>query len=86
MKILKELLNERKKASWRESVDFIDILINDLKDNKTLMNEKVALDLLFFLLFAGFETTSSGITATLKFLSSDPKALQELKVSVDKGK
>ncbi|VAH49531.1 hypothetical protein VPH35_030197 [Triticum aestivum] len=78
MKILKELLNERKKATCRESVDFIDILINDLKDNKTLMNEKIALDLLFLLLFAGFETTSSGITATLKFLTGDPKALQEL--------
>ncbi|VAH34178.1 unnamed protein product [Triticum turgidum subsp. durum] len=80
MKILKELLNERKKATCWESVDFIDILINDLKEKKTLMNEKIALDLLFLLLFAGFETTSSGITATLKFLSSDPKALQELKV------
>ncbi|VAH49532.1 unnamed protein product [Triticum turgidum subsp. durum] len=80
MKILKELLNERKKATCRESVDFIDILINDLKDNKTLMNEKIALDLLFLLLFAGFETTSSGITATLKFLTGDPKALQELTV------
>ncbi|XP_037482312.1 cytochrome P450 87A3-like [Triticum dicoccoides] len=78
MKILKELLNERKKATCRESVDFIDILINDLKDNKTIMNEKIALDLLFLLLFAGFETTSSGITATLKFLTGDPKALQEL--------
>ncbi|XP_020156810.1 cytochrome P450 87A3 [Aegilops tauschii subsp. strangulata] len=78
MKILKELLNERKKATCWESVDFIDILIDDLKDKKTLMNEKIALDLLFLLLFAGFETTSSGITATLKFLTGDPKALQEL--------
>ena len=86
MKILKELLNERKKATCWESVDFIDILIDDLKDKKTLMNEKIALDLLFLLLFAGFETTSSGITATLKFLTGDPKALQELTVSVDKGK
>uniref|UniRef100_A0A453CEX4 Cytochrome P450 87A3 n=1 Tax=Aegilops tauschii subsp. strangulata TaxID=200361 RepID=A0A453CEX4_AEGTS len=80
MKILKELLNERKKATCWESVDFIDILIDDLKDKKTLMNEKIALDLLFLLLFAGFETTSSGITATLKFLTGDPKALQELTV------
>ncbi|KAI5014218.1 hypothetical protein ZWY2020_055608 [Hordeum vulgare] len=78
MKILKELLNKRKKATCHESVDFIDILISDLKENKTLMNEKIALDLVFLLLFAGFETTSFGITVALKFLSDNPEALQEL--------
>ncbi|KAI5014214.1 hypothetical protein ZWY2020_055604 [Hordeum vulgare] len=78
MKILKELLNKRKKETCQGSVDFIDILISDLKENKTLMNEKIALDLLFLLLFAGFETTSSGITVALKFLSDNPEALQEL--------
>ncbi|KAF7012850.1 unnamed protein product [Triticum aestivum] len=78
MKILQEMLNERKKETHRESVDFIDLLINDMKEKNTIMNEKIALDLLFLLLFAGFETTSSGITAALKFLADDPKALQEL--------
>ncbi|EMS54525.1 Cytochrome P450 87A3 [Triticum urartu] len=49
-----------------------------MQEKKTIMNEKIALDLIFLLLFAGFETTSSGITAALKFLADDPKALQEL--------
>lgn len=78
MRVLRELLEERKKAPRRESTDFIDLLIEDLKEEEHLMNERVALDLLFLLLFAGFETTSSGITAALRFLTDDPKALQEL--------
>ncbi|XP_047078280.1 cytochrome P450 87A3-like [Lolium rigidum] len=78
MKILRKLLDERKKDAHRGSIDFLDLLIDDLKEKKHLMNENFALDLLFLLLFAGFETTSSGITAALRFLSDDPKALQEL--------
>uniref|UniRef100_A0ACD5YPJ3 Uncharacterized protein n=1 Tax=Avena sativa TaxID=4498 RepID=A0ACD5YPJ3_AVESA len=78
MKILRKLLDERKKAPHQKSGDFLDLLIDDLKEEKHLMNEKFALDLLFALLFAGFETTSSGITVALRFLTDNPKALQEL--------
>jgi cytochrome P450 family 26 subfamily A len=84
MRILRKLLDERKKAPRRESHDFLDLLIDDLKEEKHLMNENFALDLLFLLLFAGFETTSSGITAALKFLTNDPKALEELTVRKEK--
>uniref|UniRef100_A0ACD5ZIV0 Uncharacterized protein n=1 Tax=Avena sativa TaxID=4498 RepID=A0ACD5ZIV0_AVESA len=78
MKILRKLLDERKKSARRESTDFLDLLIDDLKEEKHLMNENFALDLIFLLLFAGFETTSSGITTALRFLTDNPKALQEL--------
>ncbi|KAL5217236.1 hypothetical protein ABZP36_019484 [Zizania latifolia] len=77
MKMLKELLNERAKATHRrENIDFIDVLIQELE--KDTMSENAALDLLFLLLFASFETTSSAITAVLWFLTDNPKALQEL--------
>jgi cytochrome P450 family 26 subfamily A len=85
MKILRKLLDDRKKAPRLDSCDFLDLLIEDLNQDKYLMNEMFALDLLFALLFAGFETTSSGITAVLRFLTDDPKALQELTVSRKKA-
>ncbi|KAF8704009.1 hypothetical protein HU200_031493 [Digitaria exilis] len=78
LKVLKQLLDERKKAEPRESKDFFDLVIDELKKEKPLLNEKTALNLLFALLFASFETTSSGITIALKFLADNPKALQEL--------
>ncbi|KAL5218975.1 hypothetical protein ABZP36_019659 [Zizania latifolia] len=77
MKMLKELLDERTKATHRrENIDFIDVLIEELE--KDTMSENAALDLVFLLLFASFETTSSAITAVLRFLTDNPKALQEL--------
>uniref|UniRef100_A0A453LCQ9 Cytochrome P450 87A3 n=1 Tax=Aegilops tauschii subsp. strangulata TaxID=200361 RepID=A0A453LCQ9_AEGTS len=79
MKILRKLFDERKKApSRREKVDFIDLLIDTIKEDKLAMSDNFALNLIFLLLFAGFETTSSGITAAIKFLTDNPKALQEL--------
>ncbi|WVZ94450.1 hypothetical protein U9M48_040339, partial [Paspalum notatum var. saurae] len=58
--------------------DFVDLLIDELRKEKPVLSEKVAFNLLFSLLFASFETTSSAITVILKFLTDNPKALQEL--------
>ncbi|KAL5219651.1 hypothetical protein ABZP36_020335 [Zizania latifolia] len=77
MKTLKELFDERKNAARRlENIDFIDVLIEELE--KDTMSENAALELVFLLLFASFETTSSAIAAVIKFLTDNPKALQEL--------
>ena len=62
-------------------MDFFDLVINEMKKPNPIMNENIALDLLFLLLFASHETTSMGLTAILKFLTDNPKALQELTVS-----
>nr|CAB3487755.1 unnamed protein product [Digitaria exilis] len=78
LKVMKQLLDERKKEEPRESKDFFGLVIDELKKEKPLLNEKTALNLLFALLFASFETTLSGITIALKFLADNPKALQEL--------
>lgn len=83
MKMLKEMMDERKKATGRqESIDFFDVLLEELKEEKHAMSENVDLDLIFLLLFVSFETTASGITAILCFLSDNPKALQELTVRI----
>lgn len=82
MKMLKELIDERKEASGRRgSIDFIDVLLEELNEEKPLISENVALDLIFLLLFASFETTASAITAVVRFLTDNPEALQELAVS-----
>nr|CAB3498774.1 unnamed protein product [Digitaria exilis] len=78
MKLLKQQLGERRSAAEREAVDFFDVVIDELDRPDTEMNENIALDLLFLLLFASHETTSIGLTAILKFLTDNPKALQEL--------
>jgi cytochrome P450 family 26 subfamily A len=81
MKILKRQLDERRSAAKRKTVDFFDLVIDELNKPNPIMNENVALDLLLLLLFASHETTSIGLTAIIKFLTDNPKALQELTVS-----
>uniref|UniRef100_A0A0D9VX32 Cytochrome P450 n=1 Tax=Leersia perrieri TaxID=77586 RepID=A0A0D9VX32_9ORYZ len=80
MKMLKELLDERKRAPGHQgsSIDFIDVLMEELNEEKPTMSENAALDLVFLLLFASFETTASAITAVLTFLTHNPEVLQEL--------
>ncbi|KAL6637190.1 hypothetical protein ACP70R_024762 [Stipagrostis hirtigluma subsp. patula] len=79
MKFLKQQLDDRRSAvAGREAVDFFDLVIDELDKPSSELNECIALDLLFLLLFASHETTSIGLTAILKFLTDSPQALQEL--------
>ena len=79
--MLKEQLGARRNEPEREAVDFFDLVIHELDKPDSELNENIALDLLFLMLFASHETTSIGLTAILKFLTDNPKALQELTVS-----
>lgn len=67
----------RKKQS-----DFFDYVIEELKKEGTILTEAIALDLMFVLLFASFETTSLAITLAMKFLSDHPLVLKKLTVCV----
>uniref|UniRef100_J3LRB3 Cytochrome P450 n=1 Tax=Oryza brachyantha TaxID=4533 RepID=J3LRB3_ORYBR len=81
MKMLKELFDERRGKTARrpaESIDFIDVLLEELKQEKPALSESTALELIFLLLFASFETIASATTAVLTFLTDNPEALQEL--------
>jgi len=80
MKMLKEQLGACRNGLERKAVDFFDLVIHELDKPDSELNENIALDLLFLMLFASHETTFIGLTAILKFLTDDPKALQELTV------
>ncbi|KAL6643923.1 hypothetical protein ACP70R_018689 [Stipagrostis hirtigluma subsp. patula] len=78
MKILKQLLEKRMNATRQEPMDFLDVVIRELKKENSLMTVNYALNLLFVLLFFSSDTTSSALTAAVKFLSDNPKALEQL--------
>ncbi|OQU91337.1 hypothetical protein SORBI_3001G164100 [Sorghum bicolor] len=78
MKMLKQQLGERRNAAERETVDFFDLVIDELNKPNPMMDESTALDLLFMMLFGSHETTSMVLTVILKYLTDNRKALQEL--------
>ncbi|XP_015584598.1 cytochrome P450 87A3 [Ricinus communis] len=78
MKILKNLLNERRRNPRQHQRDFFDYVLEDLQKEGSVLTEEIVLDLMFVLLFASFETTSLAITMAVKFLSDHPLALKQL--------
>lgn len=72
MRMLKNLLRERRENPRKQQIDFFDYVLEELKKEGTILTEAIALDLMFVLLFASFETTSLAITLAVKLLSDHP--------------
>ena len=80
MKVLKSMMKERMADPERRCEDFFDHVIQELRREKPLLTETIALDLMFVLLFASFHTTSLALTLAVKLLADHPHVLEELTV------
>ncbi|OIV92660.1 hypothetical protein TanjilG_18011 [Lupinus angustifolius] len=78
MRMLKKMLQERRAMPRKQQTDFFDYVVEELKKEGTILTEAIALDLMFVLLFASFETTSLAITYAIKLLSDNPLVLKQL--------
>jgi cytochrome P450 len=81
MKVLKSMMKERMADPDRPCEDFFDHVIQELRREKPLLTETIALDLMFVLLFAIFETTALALTLGVKLLTDNPKVVHALRVS-----
>jgi cytochrome P450 len=72
------MLQERRENPRKNPSDFFDYVIEEIQKEGTILTEEIALDLMFVLLFASFETTSLALTLAIKFLSDDPEVLKRL--------
>ncbi|KAK6117098.1 hypothetical protein DH2020_049143 [Rehmannia glutinosa] len=78
MRMLRNMLKERRERPRKTQTDFFDYILEELQREDTLLTEAIALDLMFVLLFASFETTSLALTLAIKFLVEHPLVLEEL--------
>ncbi|XP_058778262.1 cytochrome P450 87A3 [Vicia villosa] len=78
MKMLKKMLQERREMPRKQQKDFFDYVIEELRKEGTVLTEAIALDLMFVLLFASFETTSLALTYAIKLLSDNPLVFKQL--------
>ncbi|XVE73920.1 hypothetical protein DITRI_Ditri11bG0157400 [Diplodiscus trichospermus] len=77
-KVIKDAY-EKRKASKTSCDDFLGHLLGEvLECEDTFLDEKNVVDLIFGLLFASHETTSTTCTFTIKFISEHPDVLKEL--------
>ncbi|KAL3849080.1 hypothetical protein ACJIZ3_010962 [Penstemon smallii] len=70
---------DARRLSKENNLDFIGRLLKEIEDEGTILTEEIAADLVYVLLFAAFETTSTTITLCLKFIHEHPKVLEQLK-------
>ncbi|KAK8714717.1 hypothetical protein V6N13_042066 [Hibiscus sabdariffa] len=82
MKVVKNMLQDRRdQASPKKGDrDFLDTIVEEMSKPGSILSEQTALDLLFALPFAAFESASSAVVLALKYLRSNPLALAELTV------
>ncbi|KAF8027411.1 hypothetical protein BT93_E0342 [Corymbia citriodora subsp. variegata] len=78
MRMLRDLMQERQATPNKHRSDFFDFVLEELQKEGTILTEAIALDLMFVLLFASFETTSLALTLAIKFLSDNPRVLKQL--------
>ncbi|KAK4843254.1 hypothetical protein QYF36_005932 [Acer negundo] len=78
MKMLKSMLQERRANPRKYQSDFFDYVLEELQREGTILTEAIALDLMFVLLFASYETTALALTFAIKSLSDNPQALKQL--------
>ncbi|KAL5098896.1 hypothetical protein RYX36_003223 [Vicia faba] len=83
MKMLKNMLQERREMPRKQQKDFFDYVIQELRKEGTVLTEAIALDLMFVLLFASFETTSLALTYAIKLLSDNPLVFKQLQEEHD---
>ncbi|PON57996.1 Cytochrome P [Parasponia andersonii] len=60
IKVIKDTIKQRTIHG-----DFLDHLLDEIKKEETFLNEEIAIDMVFLLLFASYETTSSAITLAI---------------------
>lgn len=80
MTLLKNMLEKRREKPNKVNTDYFDYVLEELKQDDTLLTEAIALDLMFMLLFVSFETTSMALLVAIKLLTDNPQALKELTV------
>ncbi|KAM3369180.1 hypothetical protein ACQJBY_011085 [Aegilops geniculata] len=83
MKVLKGMMQERMADPERKCEDFFDHVIQELRREKPLLTETIALDLMFVLLFASFETTALALTLGVKLLTENPRVVDALTVIME---
>ncbi|KAG0529013.1 hypothetical protein BDA96_05G061900 [Sorghum bicolor] len=76
---LTQLLKHRLSTPEKKHGDLLDLLVEELRSEKPLIDEVFAIDTLSGLLFGSFVTISGTLTVGLKLLKDNPEVVETLK-------
>lgn len=78
--MLENMLQERQQNPRIQQIDYFDYVLQELQKDGIPLTEEIALDLIFLLRFASYETTSIALTLVIKFFIDHLYMLNELTV------
>ncbi|XP_006653690.1 cytochrome P450 87A3-like [Oryza brachyantha] len=76
---LTNVMKVRLSAPEKKFGDLLDLIIDELRSEKPMIDENFAIDVLVILLFTSIATLSPTLTVAIKFLTDNPKIVEELK-------
>lgn len=79
LKLMKDLIDERRAMPEKHRGDFIDQILEGMKTESFLSDDFVVF-VMFGILFASFETISSTLTLAIMLLTDHPTVVKELEV------
>ncbi|XP_059309740.1 cytochrome P450 87A3-like [Lycium ferocissimum] len=80
IKMIKDVFKKRRSSKEKANEqDFVDYLLQEIENEETFITEEIAVDLIFFVIFAAHENTSSTMTLLFKYLTEYPDVLRQLK-------
>lgn len=81
LKLIKDAIQERRAHPEKLKGDFLDQMLDDMKQHKFITDNTISF-LTFGLLLATVESMSSTITVTIKLLIEHPHVVEELMVRI----
>ncbi|XP_043715968.1 cytochrome P450 87A3-like [Telopea speciosissima] len=76
--LIRNILYQRRTSPPKHHGDFLDLMLEEMKKDNTILTEDLIVSLIFALIFAFYETISVSITLTMKFLTDHPSVVEEL--------
>ncbi|XP_074588962.1 cytochrome P450 85A1-like [Curcuma longa] len=77
--ILEKVIEKRRASPGESQHDMLDALLHSNETNKPNLTDEQIIDLIITLIYSGFETVSTTIMMTVKYLHDHPEVLEELR-------
>jgi len=79
--MLRQMIIDRRSSGCTQD-DMLDALLSGNEDTRAKLSDDQIIDLLITLIYSGYETVSTTSMMAVKYLSDNPKALEQIRVHI----
>lgn len=79
--MLRQMITDRRSSGCTQD-DMLDALLSGNEGTRAKLSDDQIIDLLITLIYSGYETVSTTSMMAVKYLSDNPKALEQIRVHI----